>query len=311
MEITLISLDQELYCIGIRLLSAYLRRAGHRVQCIFLARQNDKNVRAPKFQALYSPSLLDEVRSLCADSGLIGLSLMTNQFLQAVNVTEYLKGRGIGAPIIWGGVHPTVAAEACLRYADMVCLGEGEEALLELVDRMEHGRSYLDTRNIWFNSGHGIIRNPLRPLVQELDGLPFPDYECDWHFLLQGDHIEPLRRDRLVGYRGERYRAQEGGIHYPILTSRGCPFACTYCCNSAYQRLYPHERRLRWRSADSVVGELRMVREKIGPLALVSIVDDNFTARTEEELRIFCQRYQAEIAVPFACQCSPLTITAE
>lgn len=60
------------------------------------------------------------------------MSLMTNQFIQAKCVTEYLKKYHVPAPIVWGGIQSTVEPEVCLEYADIVCLGEGEDALLEL-----------------------------------------------------------------------------------------------------------------------------------------------------------------------------------
>lgn len=309
MKITLISLDQELYCIGIRILSACLRRAGHQVQCLFLP---FGNISKNQFRLSYPDSLLEEISSLCADSDLIGLSLLTNQFVQAVSITKYLKQKKISAPIIWGGVHPTVDPDGCLEHADIVCIGEGEEALLELVGHLENNRPYTETRNLWFRSPSGTIRNPLRPLIQNLDALPLPDYSCKEHYIACGDHIETLTTEKLLQYEGPRFRAQnQGGITYPIMTSRGCPFSCTYCCNSVYARLYPHERHLRWFSIDHVIAELQMIRETVASLKMILMVDDNFTARSEEELRAFTERYRAEINVPFACQCSPLTITAE
>lgn len=310
MNVTLISLDQELYCAGIRILSACLRQAGHHVQCIFLPPKVCSDLKTPKFQVTYSAPLLDEVRTLCADSDLVGLSLMTNQFIPAINVTEHLKRLQIAAPIIWGGIQPTVEPEICLEYTDIVCLGEGEDALLELVDHMEHGRPYFEIRNMWFKSGEGIIRNPPRPLEQELDKIPLPDYSCENHFIARGDRIEALTLDDLVQFVGERFRAQGKAIRYPLITSRGCPFSCTYCCNSIYERLYPKQKRLRWRSVDNVISELQMIQE-IAPLAFVYIVDDNFTARSKRDLEIFCERYRTEIGIPFSCQVSPLTITAE
>lgn len=310
MKVTLISVDQELYCIGVRILSACLRQAGYCVQCIFLPPKATESTKT-KFQMVYSLKLLDEVHSLCLDSDLVGLSLMTNQFTRAVNVTQHLKSRRIDAPIVWGGVHPTVEPEVCLEHADIVCLGEGENALVELADLMERGHPFLETRNMWFTTESGIIRNPLRPLVQDLNKVPFPDYSCKDHFIARGDHIEALTPDGLAQFEGERFRAEGRAIQYPIMTSRGCPFACTYCCNSVYRRLYPRQKHLRWRSADNVIAELQTIQQNVAPLASVVIVDDNFTARTEKDLGAFCRRYRTEIDVPFACQCSPLTITAE
>jgi radical SAM superfamily enzyme YgiQ (UPF0313 family) len=311
MKVSLISLDRELYCIGIRILSSCLRQAGHEVQCVFLPPSDARNRKTSKFRTTYSVSLLDEVRDLCADSGLVGLSLMTNQLIPAASVTEHLKKSGIESPIIWGGIQPTVEPEVCLEYADVVCLGEGEEALVELVSRLDSGRPYLDTRNMWFRSNGDTIRNPVRPLEQDLDRIPLPDYSCKNHFVAHGDHIENLTREKLVRFEGERFRAQGEAIRYPILTSRGCPFSCTYCCNSVYKSLYPGQKRLRWRSADNVISELQMVQRDVAPLSFVHVVDDNFTAQPQKQLAFFCERYSAEIGVPFACQVSPLTITAK
>ncbi len=311
MKITLVSLDPELYCIGIRVLVACLRKTGHDVRCIFLPPRASKTEKVRKFKVEHSPGLLDQVRSLCLDSDLIGISLMTNQFIQAVSITRRLKEDGLTAPIVWGGIHPTVEPEACLEHADIVCLGEGEEALVELVDCMERDRAYHETRNMWFRSNNGIIRNSLRPLIQNLDVVPLPDYSCKNDFLPLGDRLEKLTRETLVSFEGERIRAAERGINYPIMTGRGCLFACTYCCNSVYRRLYPDQKQLRWRSADHVIEELEMVQREIAPLACVYFVDDDITAQSSEKLRAFGEKFQKAIGVPFFAQVSPLTITEE
>ena len=311
MKITLVSLDPELYCLGIRVLSACLRQAGHDVRCIFLPPRASKTEKVRKFKVEHSPGLLDQVRSLCLNSDLIGISLMTNQFIQAVTITNHLKAQGVGGPIVWGGIQPTVEPEACLEHADIVCLGEGEDALVELVNRMVNQRPYSDIKNLWFKSKDGIIRNALRPLLQNLDVVPFPDYSCKDDFVRVGDHVEKLTKEKLVEYQGERIRAAEQGINYPIMAGRGCLFACTYCCNSVYRRLYPDQKQLRWRSTDRVIEELEMVQKEIAPLACVYFVDDDITAQSSEKLRAFGEKFQKAIGVPFFAQVSPLTITEE
>jgi hypothetical protein len=115
MNITLISFDRELYCIGIRILSAVLRKTGHNVQCVFLPTEYEKKSGSGKFQKNYPDDLLDSLYSLCGRSNLIGMSLMTNQFIQAVQVTKFLKERNLEVPIIWGGIEPTVEPDECLK----------------------------------------------------------------------------------------------------------------------------------------------------------------------------------------------------
>ena len=106
MKITLISVDQELYCVGVRVLSACLCQAGHHVQCLFLPPKTAGGSRAHKFDIEYSDGLLDQVGALCSGSDLIGLSLMTNQVMQAISVTRHLKNLPVLRPLSGAGFIP-------------------------------------------------------------------------------------------------------------------------------------------------------------------------------------------------------------
>lgn len=311
MKLTLISLDQEVFTIGVRTLSSYLRHAGVEVRLIFMPMENSSYFDEDKFRRAYPDAVLDDLAELCADSGLVGVSLMTNHFLQAVQVTAALKERGCTAPVIWGGIQPTIEPEECLRHADMVCLGEGEEALLEVVQRLENNLPVDDVRNIWTMAGGALHRTELRPLLQDLDALPIPDYSCQDHYINQAGRLTPLTPDVIRAFSGDRYRSGLGGIFYPAMTSRGCPYACTYCCNHVYSNLYPHQRRLRWRSVEHVLAEIKNVNAMIGPIERILFVDDNFTARPLKDLQAFYAAYKQEVGIPFLVQISPMNITEE
>ncbi len=310
MKMTLISLDHEVFCPNIRILSACLRESGHMVNLVFLPPRTGRRINH-KFRYIYCPGLLDSVREVCSDSGVVGISLMTNQFLQAINVTEFLKKNLKEIPVVWGGIQATVEPEICLQYADIVCLGEGERAIVELAEKMDKGRAFHETGNMWFKSGKEIIRNPLRPLINDLDSLPLPDYSCRNHYIAVDDILEPVTAKTIAAFKGERFVPLNKKIHYPVMTSRGCPFSCSYCCNSVYKRLYPGQKLLRWRSADTVVKELKMIEDEIAPVGFVYMVDDNFTARPTADLEEFCRTYKMHINKPFYCQVSPLTVCDE
>jgi hypothetical protein len=220
MKVTLISLDRELLCIGIRLLSACLRKAGHETRLVFLI-PPEAGDGTEKYQIAYPEALLARLADLAADSGLVGISLMSNQFVQAAGVSRFLKPRGLSAPLIWGGVQPTVEPEECMHHADMICVGEGEEAVVELADRMERGDPYDDVRNIWLNTERGVVRNPLRPLLRDLDALPFPDYSCEGHFVAAHGDLAELTRERFLSFRGERFHGGGTSIPYMLMTGRG------------------------------------------------------------------------------------------
>jgi anaerobic magnesium-protoporphyrin IX monomethyl ester cyclase len=270
-----------------------------------------KNHNADQFRFVYSEGLLNSLKTLCLEADLIGMSLLTNQFIQAVSVTEYLKAHGITVPIIWGGIEASVEPEVCLKHADIVCLGEGEEALLELCEKFERGALDTGIKNLWFNSEKGIIKNILRPLQRDLDSLPLPDYSCSDHYIGQSNTLEELTRYKFLNFQGERFKGNGKSIIYPIMTSRGCPYSCTYCCNAALRTLYPGEKLLRWRSIRHVAEEIKMIQVTLGPIDQLVIVDDNFTARSKDELQNFCEIYKKDIRIPFFCQISPLNINQE
>jgi anaerobic magnesium-protoporphyrin IX monomethyl ester cyclase len=310
-KITLISLDREIMCMGIRILSACLKKEGHETQLIFLALK-DERWSVSRFSLRYSEQVLSDIVNICRGSNLIGLSLMSNQYLQAIEVTSYLKEK-LEIPVVWGGIHPTVAPDECLDYADMVCVGEAEDALLELVSRMSGGKDYYDVRNFFFRSGEEIIRNAIRPLIQDLDTIPFPDYEMDGHFLLDDDRITELDKSALLEFDGERFRSAQkfNGLQYPIMASRGCPYSCTYCCNNYLRKIYEGQKYLRRRSVKNVIDELVGMKTKVAEIGNVFFVDDNFTAVSSDYLKEFCESYKERVAIPFFCQCSPLTISEE
>lgn len=160
MLITLISPYPDIRAYGIRIISACLKREKHDVQILFL----------PKlFTERYENTMLDKLVTFSKESDLIGISLMTNFFDNAVQITQKLKENN-DIPILWGGIHPTLRPEECLNYADMACISEGEESVVELANKIRDGEYYYNIHGIWFKDKEKIIKkNPNRPLTQDLD----------------------------------------------------------------------------------------------------------------------------------------------
>ena len=214
--------------------------------------------------------------------------------------------------MIWGGVHPTIRPEESLEHADIVCVGDGEDALLELADQMAAGQEYAATANLWFRTPGGIVRNPVRPLVRDLDSYPMPDYSMEDHHVLADGHIVPLTgallRRFLENGTVSRYL---GKIGYQTMTGRGCPHKCTYCINDAIKTIYGAQSYLRWRSTDHVLQELLWVKEHLPYVGFIWISDDAFFARSPAAIAEFCRAYKEKIGLPFSCLASPLTVTEE
>ena len=135
-----------------------------------------------------------------------------NSFIKST--TSILK-ENFDIPILIGGGHPTVLPEYVIsdHNVDMICIGEGEGAIVELADRMEKNQDYSNILNLWIKTDKGIVKNTIRPLLQDLDSLPFPD------------------RDLFY-----RYGCFAGNLYF--ISGRGCPFQCTYCCEHSFREIY-------------------------------------------------------------------------
>lgn len=269
MRLTFLEVDTEsswaVASIGPAFLGAYLRARGHEVEF----------VRATT--AMGDEEVVDHV--VARRPELIGVSMTTRQWLRARRLVGRIR-ECLDVPVIAGGLHATFAPEAVLAAPgfDYVCLGEGEEALLDLVGALESGAPADGIANIWRRGG---ARPLLRPPLELLDRLPF------------------LARDLLDEPRGTVHMA----------TQRGCPFPCSYCGARMYNELYEGTGEYgRRRSHDSVLAELSGLREE-GRLGYVIFLDDTFTLN-HRWVKEFCRRYGAEIGAPFSLHARVETVNA-
>ena len=237
--------------------------------------------------------LIDTLRAFKPD--LIGFSLTSLPMKPAAEVTARLK-RHFDVPIIWGGAGPTLEPEWALQHADLVCVGEGEELMLELAARIDAKADYADLRDLWLKRNGTIIKNPARPLI-EIDKLAIPDFEPARTVHINDDVI---RQNVYPVYLGSQY---------PIMTQRGCPFSCSFCIESVYQDMFGKKNSLRRRSVDVVIEELVNAKRRLG-ITNVWFFDDVFTVNPRW-LKEFAPRYKAEVGLPFWCYTYPTTTRKE
>jgi anaerobic magnesium-protoporphyrin IX monomethyl ester cyclase len=307
MKITLISPYTDITNFGLRTLSSVLRKSGYKTQMIFLPDPfGDDRLQG---HDRYNKKVMTELIHLCSGSDIIGLTLMTDFFDNAVQITSEIK-KSLDIPVIWGGVHPTICPEESLEYADMICVGEGEETLLTLIKKMDNKDNYLSIDNLWIKFENRVIKNPLGKLTPSLDRYPIPDYSLQDHYVLYKEKIVPMD-DNLL-----RLFLQKGTVStflkkigYQTMTGRGCPHRCTYCINDTLKSLYEGQSFFRWRSVEHVMLELSWVKENMPYIEYIWISDDTFFARSFKDLEFFCKEYKDKIGLPFICLASPLTIT--
>jgi anaerobic magnesium-protoporphyrin IX monomethyl ester cyclase len=184
-------------------------------------------------------------------SDLVGISVTTSTAPGGYQLADRLAQRGI--PVIIGGPHATFLPDESLQHAPYCVRGEGEETIVELTDRLMEGAEPDDVAGLSYLRDGEARHNPSRDLVHDLDSLPFPDLS-----LIQGH-----RRIRIT----------------PILTSRGCPFDCTFCSvTEMFGRKY------RLRNSDSVIEELKQYTTK-----QVFFYDDNFAAN-RTRAKVLCEK---------------------
>jgi len=274
--------------LGIEQLSAVLKQAGHDVKLIFDPGLFDDKYyfKVPILGKIFSQRKKVLARILDLKPDLLAFSVFTDNYFWALDYAKEAK-KHLKIPIIFGGFHPTAVPERVLGdndCVDIVCLSEGEEALLELVERMQKKEDYSNIKNLWIKKDGKIIKNPIRPLIADLDTLPFPDKE--------------LFADDVI-IKGT----------YIIMASRGCPYGCTYCFNNFMRKLHHKDKYLRRRSIGNVIEELVKAKKRFNFKA-VSFNDDIFTT-DKIWLEKFLREYKKKIDVPFRAITHPNFCTSE
>jgi radical SAM superfamily enzyme YgiQ (UPF0313 family) len=231
---------------------------------------------------------------------LVGFSYRSIQADLAAHLAARIQSK-LNLPVIMGGIGATSDPERAIQKSPIVCIGEADFILPALLDAIDETGSVdlavRKTPNLWYHTDSGIAKNPLARLVskEELSDFPFMDYEPDNKF--------SIVRGTLMENDG-RYDNDVGA--YPMLTSRGCPFACTFCHNSTVHDLYCGQKYCRQRSVASVIAE--MERAKARPdTTMFSIYDDLFNVNRRWTLE-FASEYGKRIQMPFWCYTHPLAV---
>lgn len=207
---------------------------------------------------------------------LVGFSTMSGSHRWAITMAGEIR-REYNLPNIIGGAHPTFFPEVINEPGiDMILRGEGEESVVELLNRIDCRRPMNDVPNVWFKNGY-IGRNDVRPLRSDLDDYPFPDRKL--YDLLQG------RLDRTVRN---------------VITSRGCPWHCSFCFEDAMRDLYADKGKyVRIRHIEKVIEECRQLKLTTN-VRTIYFADDVF-GMNRKWLYEFLPRYKREVGLPFIC----------
>lgn len=247
---------------GIMQLSACLKEAGHETFLAIAAQEDPLQV-------------AQEV-----EPDIVAYSVMTGSHQYYFDLNRRVKAvfKDKAPFAIFGGPHPTFFPEMISEPGvDALCVGEGDEAIVDLANSLANGGVKPDLPNWWFKLEDEVVRNPVRPLIKDLGQLPMPDRKLvyDKHTY---SRITPIKH---------------------FLGSRGCPYNCTYCFNHAYYQIYSRERRGHQRPVDKIIDEVQWVRSR-WPLEQVVFIDDLFIIY-DDWLEEFAEKWPREVGLPFFC----------
>lgn len=315
MKVSLVSPYPDITNYGLRTLSAVLREKGHQTQVICMPdfAGDGESTHTKMSEQRYSPEIIDQMIERMAGSELVGITLMTHYFDSAKQITKAVKER-LGIPVIWGGFHPSVRPDECIKHADYVAVGDAEDLVVQLVERLGlgDGSRLHDIKSLIWRDGSVVHRNQVGSLEQDLDAYPAPDFSTDDHWILFEGQLAPVSKDLLRRYlHNGTVSRMFGRTGYQTMTGRGCPHACSYCGNSFYRDLYKRQRYVRYRSVEHVMRELEGVKRSYPFIDFIWFSDDSFFGRPLPDLLHFAEQYKRRVGDPFYLLGSPGTITEE
>lgn len=215
---------------------------------------------------------------------ILGISMMTPQFNAAVKIAQKAKERNPDTVVVVGGFHPTALPTETLKEdsLDIVVSGEGEYTMLDLVKTLAEGKNPKSVQGIYFKENGQIISNAPRPSIPDLDALPYP-----WREFLTSEEMNFMKE-----------RAS-------ILTSRGCPYNCTFCARSV---MWSHK--VRFRSAESVADEIEYLYREFG-CRYFMFEDDTWIIDIKRANKICDLILERKLDITWECQTRVNLVTEE
>ena len=246
---------------GTMILSAILKKNGHKCDTVIDCLEKD---------------LMKKIKSINPD--IIGFSITSPRYSWTKDSAKRIKSE-FRKPIVVGGPHPTFVPEIINEdFIDIVCRGEGEDAIVELLDKLENGEDITKIRNLWVKKRGKIYKNPIRNLIEDLDSIPYADRD-------------PYRKYSLL-------RNQNIDV---FMTSRGCPYNCAFCLNKRYNELYKSKGKvLRRRSVLSLIDEIKKAISSNRKVNYLTFYDDIFILGPRNWFDEFLSKYKQKINLPFS-----------
>lgn len=240
----------------------------------------DKKIAFPVRETDLDSDLAIKIRDTSPD--LIAVSCYSNQYQIASGILKSVKEKFPQIPTLVGGCHASFSPEKVIAdpNIDMICVGEGEVALLELCNRIDRKEDVRYINNLWVKDNGNIIRNSVGAPIS-LDEIGEPDWDA-----FDSLHI-------YQPFHGSYFKV--GMVEF----GRGCPFECTYCANKSYIKLYKDFKKeyFRHRDPKEFIKILKKKKDTYA-LELIYFQDGTFLTMPDEVLKELAELYEREINLP-------------
>ena len=264
---------------GLMYLASVLRRAGHRVRII------DGEVERIDHDSMAAIVAAERPH-------FFGITSTTAQATRAFALAQTVKERAPDTFVVLGGSHASSLPERSLQECDALdaaVFGEGERTILEIMDRLAARQPLLGVRGTACRDAGGIVINPARELIEDLDTIPFPAWD-----------LVPMQQ-----YVASTWFPNKVKQYANIFTSRGCPYGCTFCGAKT-----TWTRKFRARSPENVVAEVEEVYRRLGiPNFFVS--DDLFTLKRKRVMDVCNLILEKQLPITWTCLSRVNTIDPE
>lgn len=299
--------------VNINMIEMYVKSGGHEVKVfdssfykdVINIERDEAHVKVGTFSDIDYSGIGVEIKDKTAVADLVGMirdfepdliGIGVYSFSESIvdNMSKVVKENFPDIPILWGGTHPTIVPEATIskKWVDMICVGEGEKAVLKLCDNIEAGKSIDDINNIWLKKNGKILRNSVGSLIDPTE-LPAPNF------------------DSYATY--QQYGPVEGKIYRlgMVEFSRGCPNSCAYCENPTIKNLYTSSgftKFVRSKTPRKFVAECKSLVNKYGT-EYFYFVDGTFLVMPDKVLEELAVLFSEEVNRPFMCLSTVPSVT--
>jgi len=277
--------------LGISYLAGVLKSNGIDVNIIHISEQLD--------YTFDTNQILCDIEKYSPD--IIAISFGENHYQEMKLLLKETKQKNLKIPVVFGGIHTTLNTQKIFDdnpLLDFAIIGEGEDALLELVQKLEKNISTLNIKNLWIRNGNEIVKNKMRAL-KNLN-------------YISHMHLDSWNINKIINLRNGWFN---------ISMNRGCPHRCSFCHNEGFSKILMQNFNvssnsnkdigyLRLRNPDDMISELVEIKNKYKGINAFSFIDDTFTFSKTQMLE-FLPKYKEKVGLPFVCLSTVIDVDYE